>query len=32
MEAGFIAMENAQATIKNMQAQLTSAFANTSSS
>jgi flagellar hook-associated protein 2 len=31
MEAGFIAMENAQATIKNMQAQLTSAFGGSSS-
>jgi flagellar hook-associated protein 2 len=31
MEAGFLAMENAQATIKNMSAQLTSAFANNSS-
>jgi len=32
MEAGFLAMENAQATIKNMSAQLTSAFSSTSSS
>ncbi|ATC64092.1 flagellar hook protein [Nibricoccus aquaticus] len=32
MEAGFLAMENAQATIKNMSAQLTSAFSSTSNS
>ncbi|MGC4072502.1 MAG: flagellar filament capping protein FliD [Nibricoccus sp.] len=32
MEAGFLAMENAQATIKNMQSQLNSAFGTSSSS
>ena len=32
MEAGFLAMETAQATIKNMQSQLTSAFSGTSTS
>ncbi len=31
MEAGFLAMENAQATIKNMQSQLTQAFSSSSS-
>ena len=32
LEASFLAMEQAQATIKNMQSQLTSAFSNTGSS